>query len=114
MIPLNDLLKLKFPQVDFLTDIHLGQELGNKSIVIKQWNLKDVPKPSESELKQWENDLQSTYDNLTLTQINQPILKQLQAIDLASIRPLREGDKQKLKELDLQATQLRQQLKTSI
>lgn len=42
---------------------------------------------------------------------NEPILAKLAALDAASIRPLREGDKMALDEIERQAAELRQQLR---
>lgn len=55
---LSDILRLKFPNADFLKDIIL-QDDGN-GVYIKEWNL-DTPLPTNEDLRNWALDLDLLY-----------------------------------------------------
>lgn len=62
MIPLYELLKLKFPNADFLHEILLGanDETGEGS-EIKSWNYKHAPQPSPEDLERWRQEYDLSY-----------------------------------------------------
>ncbi len=106
---LNEILRLKFPDVNFLSDIQLGDH-GDGIIHIIKWNLTDVPEPTTEDIERWEREVQSTYAQQQLAVINNKIYEQLNELDLKSIRALRTNDGQRLQELESEAQTLRDQL----
>ena len=106
------ILKLKFPAASFLEDIKL-QDDGDGPY-IKEWNISDIPEPTQKELDQWAIELQP---QLEAQQVvikynidNKETLEQLETIDLKSIRAMREGDAARIAELNSQAVVLRGKL----
>jgi len=61
MIPLYELLKLKFPDADLLTQIQLGDHGEGEGAEIVIWNLEGVPVPSTEELNNWQIDYDLVY-----------------------------------------------------
>ena len=105
---INEILRLKFPDADFLKDIILNDD-GN-GIYIKEWNMPNVPKPDQGTLDKWASEVQDLYDRKQKDLANEPILKQLKALDIKSIRALREGDQERIDAYEAEAQQLREQL----
>ena len=107
---LSDLLKLKFPTANMITDIIIQDD--GKGPYIKQWNLQNTPQPTPMTLVSWQTDpttiQQYTFQQNSIT--NAPIYAQLQNIDIKSIRSLRESDTVYLASLTSQAIALRSQL----
>lgn len=56
---LAELLMLKFPDADFLSDILLSDH--GDGPVISKWNLKDVPAPTDADIAQWRIDCDLLY-----------------------------------------------------
>lgn len=104
---LNDILKLKYPSVDFTTQIILQDD--GQGCYIKEWNLPDS-KPTQALLDQWAVDLQQQYQFAQNKLKNLPIYQQLEAIDLRSMRAMRVNDTQRLQALEQDAINLRNQL----
>ncbi len=105
---INDILKLKFPNANFLKDIILKDD--GQGIYIKEWNLKD-PQPTQKDLDQWAIDLQDKYTFIQNSFLNAPIISQLNDIDAKSIRALRTKDVARLDSLEAKAAALRTQLR---
>lgn len=79
---------------------------------IKEWNL-EVPQPTMDELNAAYTD-PSVQQQWALEQnriANLPIIAQLDALDLQSIRAIRAKDEGRIAALELQAALLREQLK---
>lgn len=109
---LQDILRLKYPNVDFKIDIILQDD--GKGVYIKEWNLPgDIP--SKDTINQLEVKYKEIYSNKQKLELfqeaNRDILSQLYDIDKKSIRALRENNIQRLEDLDNQANVLRTQLK---
>ena len=108
---LPELLKLKYPNANFMTDIILADYgLGNGP-EIRQWNL-TYPEPTSQDLIDWQNDpvIIAAYAAEQNAITNAPIIAQLEDIDAKSIRALRTNDTVRLTELENQAITLRAQL----
>lgn len=101
------IIRLKYPDVNFQTDVIL-QDDGN-GIYIKEWNL-DVPKPTENDLLDWETEVADKIVFEENKLANAEIYKQLDQIDLKSIRALRNNETDRLQALELEAVNLRKQL----
>ena len=108
MINLADILKLKFPHIDFVTEVRLQDD--GEGIHISEWNMDGVDKPTDEVLASWANEVQAKYDAGQRAVLNKHIYDQLDAVDVKSIRALRTNDTQRLAELEQQAIALRQQL----
>ncbi len=106
---LPELLKIKFPDANFITDIKL-QDVGNGPEIYK-WNL-ESPQPSADDITNWMNDptVIATYTTEQNAIINAPIIAQLDIIDAKSIRALRTNDTERLTTLEAQAAALRAKL----
>lgn len=108
-----EILILKFPSADFQKNIIIQDD--GTGPYIKEWNHPSIPVPTDSELAQWKTELQSEYDKQEQDRIfkenNADILAQLEQIDAKSIRALREGNTNRLAELEQQAQTLRGQFK---
>lgn len=76
------------------------------------WENEEVPKPSKEDIANWmkDSDLLAKYKSPEVVESNSEILKQLEAIDLKSIRALRTNDTNRLQALEQQAVVLRNQL----
>ncbi len=104
---INEILKLKYPDADFMTNIILQDD--GKGIWIKEWNL-ETPQPNQQDLDQWAIDLAPEYRKQQDALANAPIFAQLDEIDLKSIRALRAKDDVRLANLEAQAVALRAKL----
>ena len=58
---LAELLKLKFPLADFMSDIILCDHGLGKGVEIQKWSLDGVPRPSISTLAQWRTEVRFAY-----------------------------------------------------
>jgi len=76
MIPLYNLLKLKYPELKFVNDITLQDD--GQGPYIKEWNLEKT-KPTEQDLDNWavEFDLQYRQDLARQARVYPPINEQL-------------------------------------
>lgn len=108
---LFDILKIKYPDANFQYDILIQDDSNGRGPYIKEWSRED-PKPTDKQIRQWFQDAEviASYEQSQKAIANAPIIEELQKIDLASIRPLRAGDGEKLAELEQQAIELRSQL----
>lgn len=107
---LNDLLKLKFPTANFRKDILLQND--GEGIYIKEWNLANVNQPTSDEILTWSIDptLVASYTAQQNAITNAPIIAQLEAIDMKTIRALRENDTVRIAQFASDAAALRAQL----
>ena len=55
-----DILHLKFPNANFITDIVL-RDHGDGIVRIADWNIEGVPRPSSQDLTTWEGELDLLY-----------------------------------------------------
>ena len=111
---ISDVLKIKFPGIDLDKDVSLRDHSDGRGIIIGAWNRQE-PMPSPNDLANWLLDpvviQQYTFQQNAL--LNIPIIAQLDAIDVQSIRALREpgtASTTKLAALTQQAAALRAQL----
>lgn len=74
------------------------------------WENTTFPKPTQSDLEQWQLEYTDAYQFMQNRLINKPIYDQLDQIDLKSIRALREGNIQRIADLESEAATLRAQL----
>jgi len=106
------ILKLKFPAASFLEDIKL-QDDGDGPY-IKEWNISDIPEPTQKELDQWAIELQPQFEAeqeaTRLAELNKDTMAKLLEIDMKSIRTLREGNNTEIAKLELQAAVLRSKI----
>jgi len=111
LIPMYNLLRLKFPDLVFehMCTVAIN-EMGEE--YIKSWEIDTIPQPTKEELMSFQNDpdIQIAYQIYLNTEINYPVLEKLKEIDLQSIRSLREGNTDKLQQYTAQAVELRKQL----
>lgn len=107
---LNEILRLKYPNADFMKDILLQDD--GQGAYIKEWNLSD-PKPTQVDLDAWKVDpiIMSAYYIQQKGILNKTINDKLDKIDLKSIRALRTNDAVRIADLEAQAASLRAQLK---
>jgi hypothetical protein len=103
-------LSLKFPNADFMYDIKLADLGKGAGPFIKEWNISDVPKPDQATLAQWEQEVSTLYTKKQNDITNAPILKQLDKIDMKSIRAIRTNDTVKMAALEIEAAVLRGKL----
>ncbi len=109
---LGDILRIKYPNANFRTDICIQDDANGQGQYIKSWNLIGEPQPSVEQLEAWGIDaiVLSAYADQQNAIMNAPLIAQLEAIDLKSIRALRSNDTERLEELETQAIALRAQL----
>lgn len=113
MIPLYELLRLKFPMLDFsLTNNEIIVSCDDDREWISKWLCESPPQPTEQDIQSYRDDpeLQAKYQFLLNTQTNALILAKLDALDLKSIRALRAGDQTYIQQYEQEAQQLRAQL----
>jgi len=101
------IIDIKFPTVNFLTDVII-QDDGNGPY-IKEWNLPG-DMPDQAQLYEWEEEVQEALKFKNNKIANQTIYEQLDAIDFKSIRALRSNDTVRLASLEQEAIALRAQL----
>lgn len=108
---LKEILELKYPEECAKGYIRCN----SKDMVewtIGTWEIED-PIPSNQELEQWESEYESDFitkeKQKQFRETNKDTLEALAAIDVKSIRALRENDQVRLAELNSQAIQLRKQ-----
>lgn len=101
------IIKLKYPDANLQKDVIIQDD--GQGQYIKEWNL-DTPKPTEKDLLNWETEVT---DKIVFEEnkiVNAEIYKQLDQIDLKSIRALRNNETDRLQALELEAVNLRAQL----
>lgn len=108
MINVAEILKLKFPNIDFVTEVRLQDD--GEGVHIADWNLEGVEKPTDETLASWASEVQTKYEAEQRAITNKPIYEQLEVLDVKSIRALRTNDTQRLAQLEQQAAALRKQL----
>lgn len=107
---LYSLIQIKFPDINWLSnECKIGIE--NEKQYIAHWGRAE-PQPSEQDLLDWaqEQEVITAYTKQRNSDLNAPILKQLDELDNKSIRALRSNDTVRLQELEAQAVALRAQL----
>lgn len=106
-----DVLEIKFPGIDLDKDLTLHEHDDGKGIVIGQWN-RPEPKPSKTTLKNWleDPDVLDKYNKRQNKLLNVPLIKELELIDIKSIRALRTNDTARLTNLEAEASAIRSQL----
>lgn len=104
---ISDILRFKYPLANYLTDIILRDD--GDGVYISYWGLPD-PCPTDSDLQQWQAEMDNASVFISNKSTNQVIYDQLDAIDLKSIRALRTNDTVILAALEAQAVTLRAQL----
>lgn len=105
-----EILSLKFPDADFMSDIKLSDLGKGAGPFIKEWNIAGVALPDQKTLDQWAVDVSPAYAVQQKAITNAHITKKLDAIDLKSIRAIRTNDTARLAELESQAAALRAKL----
>ena len=105
-----EILSLKFPNADFMYDIKLADLGKGAGPFIKEWNISGVAKPDQATLAQWEQEVSALYTKKQNDILNAPILKQLDKIDMKSVRAIRTNDTAKMAALEAEAVALRGQL----
>lgn len=69
MMPLNEIIKAKFPDVDFMRQVILQDD--GKGAYIAQWGL-DSPQPTDDDLVNWSNELETSYKQQEAVAVNFP------------------------------------------
>lgn len=106
---LIDVLKIKYPNANFLSEIQVGDDGTGQRIVM--WLLDEL-EPDQAIIDEWMNDPEviETHENNERAIYNEPIIKALQELDLRSIRAIRSNDTEQMAELESEAQLLRDQL----
>lgn len=111
MIPLYDLLQLKYSTINFndFSQIQIGDRGLGAGPEIIVWNVQNIPQPTTDDIAEMRKniDIRKQYQAQLNNEINQPIIMQLKELDLKAIRPLLETDTTKLAEIINQKTILR-------
>lgn len=107
---IKDILELKFPTIFPDVGQHTTVRLDATNNVILQWDISICPTPTATDIAQWEQEVQPLYDAQQFKSKNRVVLDQLDAIDLKTIRALREGDQVRIQQLADQANELRKGL----
>lgn len=105
---LNLILKLKFPEADFMQDIKLRDD--GEGVYIDEWNLQGISSPTEQDLIAWEQEAEALHTQQQIDTMNGVIYDKLNLIDLKSVRALRTNDINRLEQLEQEAIILRGQL----
>ena len=98
-----DIIRLKFPQYDLLNKVKLQND-GQEDYIVK-WEL-DEP----IEIDKWREQVSDLYIFEQNKINNAPKYKELEEIDLKTIRALRTNDTARLQQLEQKAVQLRNNL----
>jgi hypothetical protein len=113
MIDLPWLLKYKYPDciIGESGDILLQDHGDGGGAIIGIWNRVE-DRPTKSQLEEWINspEVINAHQLYTNAITNAPIYKELENLDLKTIRALRTNDTSRLNELEQRAEELRQQL----
>ena len=107
MMYIVDIVQLKFPGASLQKDVIIQDD--GQGAYIKEWNL-GSPKPTDEDLAAWAIEVEPEYNARQARIANEPIYKQLEELDLKSIRALRTNDTERLAALEAQAQALRDQL----
>ena len=112
-IPEIKILELKFPEYDMMdiNIVELGYDEDNNLRVVT-FNIPNTPVPTMDEIRGWGEDeyIQKQYKVMLNHIYNQPIIAQLNELDLVAIRPLMENDTQRIAQLNAEKSILRAQL----
>ena len=113
-IPLYNVIQINYPTAVIglhgnCVLVNHGDENGDQ---IGAWSVPDVVQPTVDQLTALQSDVNTinSYQAILNTQINEPLLQQLQELDNKTIRPLRENDTVMIGQLTTQAAALRAQL----
>lgn len=109
IVELTDLL---YPGEIDKGNISFVQEVPDGPILIGHWNVGGVDKPTEESILSHAEypDIIHKHQCQVNCELNKPILAQLDAIDLKSIRALRAGDQTYIQQYEQEAQDLRAQL----
>lgn len=105
---ITDVLKFKFPNIDFVREVRLQDD--GEGVYIAGWFVDGVEKPTDETLALWANEVQPSYEAEQRVALNKHIYEQLDVLDVKSIRALRTNDTQRLAQIEQQAAALRKQL----
>ena len=110
MINIAEILILKYFEQFKARQIQVQDD--GAGAYISKWNMGSIPKPSKQELEDWFNsaEVQAQYNIKLNKEKNKVIYEQLNALDLKSVRSLREKNATKIAEFEAQASALRAQL----
>ena len=61
MIPLGNLLLLKFPNIDIIENVRLSDTGDGAGPRIVSWNYADTPMPTQSDLNSWQAEFDLSY-----------------------------------------------------
>lgn len=61
MINLADIIQLKFPNANPLTDFTIQDNSDGNGPFVAKWNVPNVPEPTQEELDQWATELDLQY-----------------------------------------------------
>lgn len=110
---LNDLIQLLYHK-ECIQELISTQENEDGILFISKWEVPGVPEPSIQELFDREPEaILLKNEKVTIEEFNKNndyVLKQLRDLDFRTIRALREGNSDKISELEIQAQELRLQL----
>ena len=119
--PLWYTLKCQYPDAVMGIDIRVlnySPEVGIVDFQIAEWNLKNEPIPTEAQLSAWAIKFAPEYAaDQAIEQLkvrDAEIVKELDDLDMKSIRYLRTNDNQKIKELEDEAIVLRGKLSKNV
>lgn len=109
IVELTDLL---YPGEIDKGNISFVQEVPDGPILIGHWAVEGVVKPTEASILAKANDPDVLHKKQCKVncELNKPILVQLDALDLRSIRALRAGDQTYIQQYEQEAQELRAQL----
>ena len=109
MLALTEIILVKYPDVQFMKDVIVRNDGPGDYIFL--WN-RPEPKPTAEELTQWSKseDLIRKHEFRLNKIANKSIYDQLDSLDRKSIRPLREGNAQKITDIETEAAELRSRL----
>ena len=114
MIPLNELIQLKFPTATFgsMGNVLLQDHGDGNGPIIGKWDVPNTVQPTADQLAAWQSD-SATVAAYTYRQnatANKPIYDALDALDMQSIRALRTSDTARLTSIENKAIALRAKL----
>lgn len=113
-VPLYAVIQINYPTANLMPEgnVQVGDRGDGNGAVIVVWNVPGVVQPTPDILAAFQSDPNTVnaYQAQLNVAINASIISQLEAIDLRSIRPLRESDSALLATLAAQAVALRAQL----
>jgi hypothetical protein len=114
-VPLVNIIQIKYPEVTIgFPDgqVQLGNHSDGNGDFIQLWNVPNVEQPTNEQLQEWSIDIEvlQQYQFQQNKILNIPIIAQLEAIDLKTIRSLRENDTDRIAQFTAQAATLRASL----